>query len=102
MSNNYRIAWNMLVESCRNTCLIATNHIQELLELKQLPKESASHSAELVNAVWNNVNALEALNIYFKTHHMQSVSTQAKLLSSPSPKGFNFSPRREEMSPRKC
>ena len=108
--------WVIITELCgicqlkdAETHLIATSHIQELLELKQLPKESASDSAELVNAVWISVNALEALNINFKTHHiedilhhMQSVATQAKLLSSPSPKGFHFSPRREEMSPRKC
>lgn len=98
MSNDYRIAWNMLVERCRNTHLIATSHIQELLELKQLPRESASDSAELVNTVSNNVNALEALNINFKTHHiedipyrMQSMTTEAKLLSFPSPEGFHVS-----------
>jgi hypothetical protein len=85
------------------------SHIQELLDLKQLPSETASDSAELVNTVSKNVTALEALNINFKTHHieeiphhMQSVATQAKLLSFPSPDGFHFSPQGEEMNPRKC
>lgn len=79
------------------------------LELKQLPKQSASDSAELANAVSNNVNALEALNLNFKTHctedipyRMQSMATDAKLLSFPSPEGFHVSPQREEMGPRKC
>jgi hypothetical protein len=55
------------------------------------------------------VNALEALNVNFKSrhiedipHHMQSMAIQAKLLSFASPEGFHFSPRREEMSLRKC
>jgi len=54
---------DVAVERYENKHLIAASHIQQLLELKQLHKESASEFAELVNTTSNNVNALQALNI---------------------------------------
>jgi hypothetical protein len=62
-ANNYTIAWKLLVERYENKRVIAASHIRQLLELKQLHKESASEFAELVNTISNNVNALQALNI---------------------------------------
>jgi hypothetical protein len=62
-ANSYTVAWKLLVERYENKRLIAASHIRQLLELKQLYKESASEFADLVNTISNNVSALRALNI---------------------------------------
>ena len=63
-ANSYTTAWKLLVERYENKRHIATSHIRQLLGLKQLHKESASEFAELVNTISNNVNDLQAINIY--------------------------------------
>jgi hypothetical protein len=62
-TSNYPIVWKLLVDGYENKRLIAGSHIKQLLELKQIHKESARELAELVNSLSNNVNALVALEI---------------------------------------
>jgi hypothetical protein len=53
----------LLVEKYESKRLIAASHIRQLLELKQLHKESVSEFAELDNIIQNNLNALKTLNV---------------------------------------
>ena len=63
-ANGYTTAWKLLVERYENKRHIVASHIRQLLGLKQLHKEFASEFAELVNTISNNVNDLQAINIY--------------------------------------
>jgi hypothetical protein len=62
-TSNYPIVWKLLVDRYENERLIAARHIKQLLELKQVHKESARELAELVNSLSNKVNALVAPEI---------------------------------------
>jgi hypothetical protein len=89
-ASNYTIALKSLVERYENKHLIAASHIRQLLGLKQLHKESAGNFAELVNAISNNVNALQALDIQASLSDVIISQIIAEKLDSTTRKTWEF------------
>jgi hypothetical protein len=62
-TDNYSIAWNLLVDRYENKKLIAATHVRQLLGLKSISKEDVGEMRQFVNTFCSNSNALKALNI---------------------------------------
>ena len=89
-TNNYTIAWKLLVESYEYEHLIATSYIRQLFGLTHLHKESANEFAELVNIISNDINALQALNIQAFLSDMIISQIITEKLDSTTCKAWEF------------
>lgn len=62
-ASNYDIAWQTLCERYHNDRLLISNHIQSLLDIESIPKESSTALRSLIDAINKNLRALNILNI---------------------------------------
>jgi diphosphomevalonate decarboxylase len=62
-TDNYSIAWNLLVDRYENKKLIVATHVRQLLGLKSISKEDVGEMRQFVNSFCGNLNALKALNL---------------------------------------
>jgi hypothetical protein len=62
-TENYSIAWNMLVGRYKNTKLIAATYVRQILGLKSISREDVGEMRQFVNTFCSNFKSLKALNI---------------------------------------
>lgn len=62
-ASNYDVAWQTLCERYHNDRLLISNHIQSLLDIETIPKESSTALRSLIDTINKNLRALNTLNI---------------------------------------
>jgi Protein of unknown function (DUF1759)/Putative peptidase (DUF1758) len=67
---NFTVAWDMLVGRYHNDRLIASQHVQALLNLPMVTRESASELRALINQLKGNMNAIAALQLQTPLHEI--------------------------------
>ncbi|XP_048485432.1 uncharacterized protein LOC125490391 [Plutella xylostella] len=60
-SDNYNVAWELLLNRYNNNRLLVQNHIKALFNLNPLPKESAALIRTLIDTILKNLRALNML-----------------------------------------
>jgi len=62
-TENYSIAWNMLVGSYKNKKLIAATYVRQILGLNSISRKDMGEMRQFVNTFCSNFKSLKALNI---------------------------------------
>ncbi|KAL0820708.1 hypothetical protein ABMA28_006537 [Loxostege sticticalis] len=60
-STNYSIAWNLLTERFDNEKILISNHLQALLNLDKIQKESSDSLRTMIDTINKNLRSLAAL-----------------------------------------
>ncbi|CAG9138228.1 unnamed protein product [Plutella xylostella] len=60
-SENYTVAWELLLNRYNNSRLLIQNHVKALFNIQQLAKESPSLIRKLIDTILKNIRALKSL-----------------------------------------
>lgn len=60
-SDNYLVAWELLLNRYNNNRLLVHNHVKELFTIDTLPKESSASIRKLIDTILKNLRALKIL-----------------------------------------
>lgn len=71
---NYSVAWQLLSDRYSNHTLIAASYIHEILNIRQVQRESSGELREFVNTASSNMNALQAMKTNGHPHSAHRVA----------------------------
>lgn len=62
-SKNYEVAWKLLCERYHNDKVLISSHIQTILDIESISKESSPALRNLIDTINKNIRSLQTLNV---------------------------------------